>query len=144
MNTPATSLRYRLVNDATVTALVGTRVYPAALVPPDATLPFGTIQQVSRREAPSLTSSTNIAWTIVQVDWYARHVADSETLAEAARLELDGFRGTVTVDGNALVIQNSTLENQISDIDAELGEAKEERYSRITQEFEVAHEIAVP
>ena len=84
----------RLSTDATVSGLVGTRIYPV-LAPEGVALPYITYQRIAVDHVESVAGSSGLANALVQVDCWAASYAGANALGEAVRLRMQGFRGTV-------------------------------------------------
>lgn len=84
----------KLSGEATITALVGLRIYPN-VIPQDATLPAIAYQTISRAGVMAHDGATGLAWQRIQTTIVADSSTGAEAVAEACRKVLDGFRGTV-------------------------------------------------
>ena len=89
-----TDLRARLVADATLAGIVGTRVRMNRSEQSDA-LPRVVIHQISGDHKHHMTAATGKATGRVQIDCHASSPVEAESIAEAVRQSLDGFRGQV-------------------------------------------------
>lgn len=78
----AAALRARLIADATVAGVVGTRVH-WTLVPQDSALPYIRLQTVSDLRPSDLEGYDGTRETRVQADCFATRHAAARTLAEA-------------------------------------------------------------
>ena len=90
----AADVRGILIGDSAIAALAGTRVYPV-LLPQAPTLPAITYQFVSGFREPGLDGPPGLNRARVQLDCWASTYMESEALANAVRLALDGFQGGV-------------------------------------------------
>lgn len=77
-----------------VTDLASTRIYPVKL-PQSATLEAITYQRVSTRRGHLMGTDDGIAYTRVQVTSWAETYSEAKALAEAVRVALQRFSGTV-------------------------------------------------
>ena len=77
-----------------VTDLVGTRVFPL-LLPQDPTYPAVIYQQITGSRESAMGSDVGLVEATVQIDSYATTYAGARVLAEAVRVALQRFRGTV-------------------------------------------------
>lgn len=111
------TVRTILLQDATVSGLVGTRVYPKIL-PQSPTLPAITYQRVSRVQvADHLTGPGSMGRPRVQVDVWASTDSAAEALGAAVKARLNGYRGTVPGEGE---VHRIALETEGGLFDAEL------------------------
>ena len=109
------AIRSELINDADVTALVGTRVYPV-MMPQGFEMPCISYQRISSNRMHTLSGPTGRVDANFQVDFYDESYAVVRELADKARNLLDGFKGDLGI--NELI----TTENNeyITDINDEL------------------------
>lgn len=99
---------------ATMTALIGARVYPF-IIPEGATLPCMTFQRISTSRYPSHDTSgtTNLSRPRFQFDAWATTYKGSKDITDALRSILNGRKGTtgnVTVQGALVVDETPTYE----------------------------------
>ncbi|NBQ69146.1 MAG: DUF3168 domain-containing protein [Nitrosomonadaceae bacterium] len=96
------ALRARLVADATMTGLVGNRIYPGR-APQKPTMPYIVYHRISTVRSATLDSgNTKVPEVRMQCDVIATTQAEVETILNQMRLVMDNFRGTsagVTVLG---------------------------------------------
>lgn len=90
---PGRAIYSLLTNDATVSGLVGTRVYPG-MAPQGCARPFIVYQRVSGEAYPDLDGMTGIVKSRVQVDCYANTYQAASALYAAAIAALDVSPGT--------------------------------------------------
>jgi len=89
----AKALRARLIGDATLTGLIGTRIYPGK-APQDPTLPYVVYHRISTTRTPTLNGPTLVPETRIQLDIIATSQASAELVATAIRNRIDGYTGT--------------------------------------------------
>lgn len=96
------ALRARLVDDATITGLVGTRIYPGR-APQNVKLPYIVYHRISTVRAATLdVGNAKVPEVKMQCDVIAATQAEVETILSRMRVVMDNFRGTsagVTVLG---------------------------------------------
>ena len=80
---------------AGITALVSTRIYPRHLPRDTTTYPVLTHQLISNIHGHVLGGAAGITTATVQVDCWGLKLSDVETLAEAVRVALQGFMGSM-------------------------------------------------
>jgi hypothetical protein len=105
---PEAVVRNRLVADAAVSALVGSRVYPV-LAPATASLPFITWRRSSISRQQTLAGPLGMPTVFLSVDLYAETYEAVRDLSDAVRKCLDGWGGT-SQDG--VRVANVTLTNE--------------------------------
>lgn len=102
-------IRQLLTDDATVTGLVGSRIY-SEVIEQQATLPAVVMRVVDVMPATHKTGVSSVDTIPLQVDVYAKNGGMSgiklvEQISEAVRQAIDRFAGTVTVSGDDYQIQ---------------------------------------
>lgn len=93
MSSIGSAIRHRLVNDATVSALVATRVYPQVL-PQSPTLPAVVYNVLSDTPSDDISGNAGLFKAEIQFDCFATTQLAAEALDEKIRLSLQGYRGT--------------------------------------------------
>lgn len=100
-----------LTEDPSVAGIVGAAVYP----PPAAqnpTYPLVTYQQISGPRSYTHDGPDGMARARYQIDAWAKTSTEARELAEAVRVALSGYRGTVP--GTDVKIDSAFLENEES------------------------------
>ena len=92
-------IHYRLSNDADVSPLVGSRVYPMKL-PQGWTLPAITYQRISGERAHCLGGPSGRARPRFQIDCWAEDYDGAKDLSDKVRKCLDGFKGDINTESN--------------------------------------------
>ena len=96
------ALRARLIDDATMSGLVGTRIYPGR-APQKPTMPYIVYHRISTVRAATLdTGNAKVPEVRIQCDVIASTQSEVETVLSQMRIVMDNFRGTssgVTVLG---------------------------------------------
>lgn len=96
------ALRAKLIDDATLTGLVGTRIFPGR-APQNTKFPYIVYHRISTvRPATLDTGNAKVPEVRMQVDVVASSQAEVETILSRMRIIMDNFRGTsagVTVLG---------------------------------------------
>lgn len=95
MATIEEALRAILTANAGVTAIVSTRVYPV-VIPQAATLPAVAYQRISATREHNLGGPGGLTRVRFQLTMAAATYAAMKALANAVRVALDGYRGTVS------------------------------------------------
>ncbi len=103
------ALANQLLANTGVAALVSTRVYPVRL-PQGGTYPAITYSKVSGSRIRTMGSHEDSANPRVQVSCWGKTYADAKGLANAVRIALDRFSGTLGgmggVDVSAILLEN--------------------------------------
>ena len=128
----ASDLRTFLLADATLGGLIGTRLYPLKL-PQDPTVPAMTFQWISGQRAHAADGAVGLASPRVQFDCWAETYLEVESVFEALRKRLDGFRGTA----GASRVQGAFFETERDDYEDEA------RLYRRSADFFIWHEEAI-
>ncbi len=92
---PEYALRNRLIADATVVALIGTRIYPRRL-PQNPQLPAVTYSRVRGTSVTGHTGPSGYAAARLQFDSWAVTDLAARNLSGALKLRLNGFKGFVS------------------------------------------------
>ena len=100
-----TDIRARLLADAGVSAIVGTRIY-AVILPQDPTYPAASYQRISGPRMQELAGATDRAMARIQIDSWAVTYAGAQSLAAAIRESLNGFIGTLTTHHAVIRLDN--------------------------------------
>lgn len=94
----------RLTNDATVSGLVSSRVYPFATVPQSPTYPYVTYQLINLVErSRSMTADDGLRKDRYQIDVWSESYSEMVSLSNAVNDSLNRWSGTeasVTVQGS--------------------------------------------
>ncbi len=110
MSYPEKVIRNQLINDADVSARVGSRVYPL-LAPSSATLPWLVFRRTSISRERTMASPMGTPTVSIEFQVFAESYEDAREIADKVRLVLDGFTGT----HDNIVIQQTSLENELDD-----------------------------
>lgn len=98
------ALRKLLVDDATVSALVSTRIRPQKAGQRDAK-PYMVYRTVSGVREGHLTGSALVNKALIQIDGFADTDQEVVDMVSAVRKELDGtIRASVTLSGNTIIV----------------------------------------
>jgi hypothetical protein len=122
---------------------VGVKVYPEE-APQEAVLPWAVYSIVSQTEEYHLRGTSGIGGTRFQLDVYAATLKAAGAIAEAYRLALAGWRGTVTgSDGDTLKVEHVRCENSAGGfVDPSTGE--QFGIHRRTCDYLMRHAVALP
>lgn len=110
MKSPEVVLRSALVGTTSVTSLVGTRIYPV-LAPASAALPFATWRRTGIEREQTLASPMGVPRVTVDFSIYGSTYEQARDVADAFRVTLDGYGGTV----GTVEVKQVSLENESDD-----------------------------
>ena len=128
----AKALRARLIGDATLTGLIGTRIYPGK-APQDPTLPYVVYHRISPTRTPTLNGPTLVPETRIQLDIIATSQASAELVATAIRNRIDGYTGTSA----SVSVLSSVVEDEM-DMDETI-EGSDSIYYRVVMDVLIQH-----
>lgn len=114
------ALRWYLLQDSAILALVGTRVYPIKL-PQPTTQPSIVYTRISGLGDHHSEGASGLTRPRVQVDCWAPTHDVASVLANLVKGRIDGFSGTIAWDdnspGNAVAVQAIMFESEREDYD---------------------------
>jgi len=110
LKSPEQALRSVLLNDATVSAAIGTKVFPV-LAPADVELPFITYRRAAIEREQTLGLPMGVPRVTIDFVVYALTYEAAREAADAVRLALDGYSGTV----DTVTVRQTSLENESDD-----------------------------
>lgn len=110
MKSPEAVLRSALVGNATVAALIGTKVYPV-LAPASAPLPLVTWRRAGISRSQTLSAPMGVPQVSVEYQIYAGTYEAARDIADAMRVVLDGYRGVV----DNTTVRQTSLENEVDE-----------------------------
>jgi hypothetical protein len=93
MATIEAALVAALTAETTVSALVGSRVFPVGAAQ-NKVYPYVTYQRISTQGAPHLTGPSNLDWPRFQIDVWGTTALSALTAAEAIRTFIDSVERT--------------------------------------------------
>lgn len=113
---PEFAIRHLLVNDAAITAVTGTQIYPL-FTPQNRAKPFIVYSLISQLPERHLESASTLQHCRVQIDGYVHSSSGGDDpylilklLMNNVRLALDGFRGNITLsDGDTIHVDSLSL-----------------------------------
>ena len=110
-------LRTLLLNNAQITAMVQTRIYPV-LLPQGTTLDSIVFTRITELDLPHMTGPTGLVTARFQFDAWSKDVDSAMTLADLVKEVLTNFRGIVNYDSTFVNIQGAFLLNGRDDYDS--------------------------
>lgn len=131
LKSPEAVLRSAMVGDATLTALIGTRVYPV-IAPATASLPFVTWRRAGIQRSQTLGNPLGVPRLSVEYSIYAATYETCRSVADRMRVVLDGYGGAV----DNVVVRQVSLEQENDDFVALAGTEMPPAF-QITMVFDV-------
>lgn len=128
---PESVLRSALVGNTSVTAIVGSRIYPV-LAPATAALPFVTWRRTGINREQTLSAPMGVPRVSVDYSIYATTYEQARDAADAMRVCLDGYGGTA----DNTEVKQTSLENESDDFVTLAGADMPPVY-QITQTYDV-------
>ena len=102
---PETALRYRLVNDADISAIISARIYPH-MPKQGASFPYMVYERNSSQYHHKMgaTTSTNLVQHSITFMGFgtAEQYSSLATLGIEIRASIDGFRGSIAIGGDSI------------------------------------------
>ena len=130
------AFRQHLVDSTAVSAIIGTRLFNWA-ASESAALPYGAFVRVDAEHVGSMNGGSDYVKPRIQVDWYSRSLSEVMDLADKARLRMDGYAGTVSVNSTSLDIKSLLVSEQ--HLHSFPDKAGDEPVYRVSQDYIVAH-----
>lgn len=131
MKSPEAVLRSRLLANSSVSALVGSRVYAVA-APAAAPLPLVTWRRSGITRSQTLSGPVGVPQVTIEYQIYAATYEAARDVADAMRVVLDGYAGTV----DNTTIRHTSLENEVDEFVQLQGSEMPVVY-QITQNYDV-------
>lgn len=131
MKSPEAVLRSALIANATVAGLIGTRIYPV-LAPAAAQLPLVTWRRSGITRAQTLGGPMGVPQVSVEYSIFAATYETAREIADAMRVTLDGYGGTV----DNTTVRQTALDNE-SDEFVQLQGSDLPAVYQITQSYDV-------
>ncbi len=127
-----------LRDNAAVSAIIGTQVFPQR-APQQKDLPYVVYEMISSQHMKDMDGASGLANPLFRVTSWETTYKKVKTLAEAVRLALVGFRGTIL----GTKIQGIFLENQLDGFDLR-PDGSEGNAERVIQEWSIWFAEPVP
>lgn len=108
LKSPEKTVADALIADATVTAILGDRIYPV-LAPATAPLPFATWRRQAVQREQTLSGPMGLPTVILALELYAETYEQARELADACRLKLDGWGNAMS---SSVSVRLVTLSNE--------------------------------
>jgi hypothetical protein len=110
LKSPEAVLRSALVGDTSVTAIIGSRIYPV-LAPASAALPFVTWRRSGIERGQTLSGPVGLPRVSVEYSIYGATYEQARSAADAMRVVLDGYGGTA----DNTTVRQTSLEDESDD-----------------------------
>lgn len=102
------ALRTHILGDATISGLIGTRLYPQ-MAPHDVTRPFMVYERTATDRLRSHDGPSGLSEAVFAYNLFDTRFSGVKALADALRKRLDGFTGTVSgVDIRAVFVEDES------------------------------------
>lgn len=124
------ALRLYLLSDAAVDALVDTKIYSVP-IPQNATLPYATLQKISKETLDTLSGFENVVIERWQIDSYADSKDEAQALSKAI---FDALHMQNHETWSGYKIYSVKFENE-NDLSVSADDGSEDMYHRIQQDF---------
>lgn len=131
LKSPEAVLRSALVANATVSGLIGTRVYPV-LAPATASLPLVTWRRSGIQREQTLVAPMGVPRVTVEYSIYGATYEQAREVADAMRAVLDGYGGTA----DNTTVRQTSLEDESDDFVTLAGADMPPVY-QVTQRYDV-------
>ena len=128
--------------DSAVTNKVSTRIYPE-YGPQNPVFPFIVYTRILANHEHHMTAASGLVFPRIELVMFGERYMQVVNLATAVREALDGYRGTVTVGADSLVIALCHLDNDQSAA-LEPSDGREMPIRSITHDYLVAHAESIP
>lgn len=86
-------LKSRLGSDASLTAMVGTRIFPQ-VAPQSSPFPRITYQRISSGRRKTLDGIEGLVAASIQIDCWSKDYREAKNVANRVRVLVDGFKGS--------------------------------------------------
>lgn len=131
MKSPEMVLWNAMLSDASVTSLVGQKVYPNLARASD-DLPFCTWRRTGVAREQTLSNPLGVPTVSMELSIYAANYLTARKIADAVRKVLDGYTGT----HDNTVVSHTSLEGESDDVIVLDGSEVPTVYS-VTQDYEI-------
>lgn len=131
MKSPEAVLRSALVGTSAVTTLIGSRIYPV-MAPASAPLPLVTWRRAGISRSHTLSAPMGVPQVTIEYQIYAATYETARDIADAMRVVLDGYGGTV----DNVTIRQTSLENEVDEF-VQLQGSELPAVYQITQNYDV-------
>ena len=109
----------RLTGDATITGLVGTKIYPGG-APQGIALPYVTYKRVSTDPVYTITGDNGLNDATYQIDAWSQTYSEAVSIADAIRARLEGWQdvsGTPKFYGTRVVEEDDIVASPVGGSD---------------------------
>lgn len=103
-------LRTYLLTKASITSLLGTRIFPNKIPQKNSDWPCVVYQIISQNPGHTLEGGADYAETRIQLDVYSETALARDALVEALRNVLQGFRGTMGSSTVSSVVYRNSID----------------------------------
>ena len=135
------SLYEHLTDNAGVSAIVGTQVYPH-LAPQNVSRPYITFALISSTRYPHLAAASGVVSQRIQINCWSNTDLGADTLGNAVRASLDGFNDTMGTTSTTDV-RRVFLDDE-SDAFEQPTDGREQGLYCVQQDYIIWHTESVP
>jgi hypothetical protein len=131
LKSPEAVLRSALVASTAVTSIIGTKIYPV-VAPASTGLPFVTWRRTGIERTQTLSSPMGMPRVSVEYSIYGTTYEQARSVADAMRVVLDGYGGTV----DNTEVKQTSLEDESDDF-VQLAGADLPPVYQVTQQYDI-------
>lgn len=125
------AVRKLLTDDGTVSGLISTRIYPLFNVPQNAKRPYICYYRSGDDHQYHLGGESGLIKADIELSLFAETDDATHALFDAVRLAIAGYRGTVTVGADSVVIQMLHIKNTFDGTDPPLDGSSKPVFQRV-------------
>jgi hypothetical protein len=111
----ATVIRAKALSVTAVANLLGARIYSNTAIPENTAFPYVELKLESSEHPHHMSGPSGWAMVKVIAKIYAHSNASAEAVAEALRIGMHPFKGTVTVSAQSIAVGYLGLESEMED-----------------------------
>lgn len=131
LKSPEAVLRSALVGSTAVTSIIGTKIYPV-VAPASTTVPFVVWRRTGIERSQTLTTPMGMPRVSVEYSIYGTTYEQARSVADAMRVVLDGYGGTV----DNTEVKHTSLEDESDDF-VQLAGADLPPVYQVTQQYDI-------
>ncbi|MCK9569997.1 discoidin domain-containing protein [Candidatus Pacearchaeota archaeon] len=135
------AIRARLIADTTFAGLVASKIYPQ-LAPQKAAAPFAVFNRISSDHDIHLRNASGFVSINLQLDYYASTYSDVKDIAEAARVRLHGYSGTIAVGDKSVSVKSCVLTSDMDGFENPPQGAEKGTY-RVIHQYQIVYNETV-
>jgi hypothetical protein len=138
------AIYHAMITDSEVTAIVGTRIFPA-FIPQGELLPAVAYRVQTNPVERMLSGPSDAGRAVFEVASVTKDPDDGERLAEALRRLFDGFTGVLTVPGDRSIdVRETTMLNEEDRQAVDAGDGTGEPYVATVLTYAIRYRRPIP